>query len=95
MQYPRRGGGRGPERRSRVIALMIKLVPAALLVPLACIGCAERQEPRPDPAKLEAFLAKLDAPEAAPGKTERLIASVGKIPPERINPQLAVAVVAK
>ena len=74
---------------------MIKLLPALLLVPLASIDRAERQEQNPDPEKLHAFLATLEAPEAAPGKTERLIASVGKIPPERINPRLAIAVVTK
>ena len=73
------------------MSLMIKLLPAALLLPLACVACAKREEPKPDPVKLQAFLATIEAPEAAPGKTERLIASVEKIPPERINPRIAVA----
>ena len=95
MQYPFAWQGDATGAAPERYTFMIKLLTPALLLPLACIGCAQKAEPQPDPAKLQAFLAKLDQPEPAPGKTERLIASVQKIPPERINPRLALAVVAK
>ena len=95
MQYPFAGRSDATGPALGRYTFMIKLLTPSLLLPLACIGCAEKAEPQPDPAKLQAFLATLDAPEAAPGKTERLIASVEKIPPERINPRLALAVVTK
>lgn len=66
-----------------------------LLLPLACAACAERQPPQPDLAKLDALAASMDEAAAEAGKTERLLASVEKIPPERINPNLAIAVVTK
>ncbi len=74
---------------------MIRRVSSLVLAPLLCIGCAEKREPRPDPAKLEALVASIEAAEQEAGKADRLIASVEKIPPERIDPKLALAVVAK
>ncbi len=66
-----------------------------LLLPLAVAACAEKPKPQPDPEKLRAFVASMENSGKEAGKTERLIASVEKIPPERIDPKLALAVVAK
>jgi hypothetical protein len=72
---------------------MIRRFSSLLLAPLLAIGCAEKPEPEPDPAKLDALVASLEAAEQEAGKADRLIASVEKIPPERIDPKLALAVV--
>ncbi len=72
---------------------MVKRLPLMILV-AACLGCAEEQPPQPDPEKLEALLSSAETTGKEPGKTERLINSVEKIPPERIDPQIALAVVA-
>jgi hypothetical protein len=73
---------------------MINRLPLLIFLPLACIGCTEEPRPQPDPAKLEALVATLEAAGAEEaGKAERLINSVEKIPPERIDPKVALAVV--
>ena len=69
-----------------------------LLVLLACcasIGCSKAPEPEPDVAKLEEFLASAEAAGKEGGKAERLLTSVGKVAPERVDPNLAVAAVTR
>ncbi len=72
--------------------MKIKHLPLMFAVSLGCVACAETKKPEPDPAKLEAFIATLDNEGKAPGKAERLIASVEKVPLERVDPDLVAAV---
>jgi len=62
---------------------------------LACAACGEALPPNPDPAKLDALLAAMEPGDGNSGKTERLIGSVEKIAPERIDPRLAVAAITR
>ena len=59
---------------------------------LGCAACTGTKTPEPDPAKLDALIASMESDTEVPGKTERLIASVEKVSPERIDPNLVAAV---
>ncbi len=72
---------------------MTRRLPLIILLPIAAAGCAEQRPPEPDAAQLEAFLDAMEVPAKEVGKTERLIAAAEKIPPQRIDPDIALAVI--
>jgi hypothetical protein len=74
---------------------MTKGMALLMLLPLVAIGCAEEPKAQPDPAELAEFIASIERGQEEAGKAERLIASVEKIPPERIDPKIALAALAK
>lgn len=82
---------------------MIRIFSVSLLAPL-CLACAGggTAEPQPSAADLERLLASLEAPperEAidADGraKAERLLPTIEKMQPEKINPAVAGAFLAR
>ncbi len=74
---------------------MTKPLPLLLFAALACSACGRSPEPKPDLEKLDALVASLEAAGAEAGKADRLVAAVEKIDPDRIDPKLAIAAVAK
>jgi hypothetical protein len=77
---------------------------ALLLLPIASIvaACADEAPPRADPAEVERLVARLEAqPELPPAiaekvrKADRVSGSVLKVAPEKIDPNVAVALIAR
>jgi hypothetical protein len=83
---------------------MIRIFPLPLLASL-CLACADggAAEPQPSPAELEQLLASLEAspPEQETidpedrAKAERLLPTIEKMQPEKINPGVAGALLAR
>jgi hypothetical protein len=80
------------------------MVRAFLLLPLASIaaGCADEAPPRADPAQVERLVARLDAQQTLPPalaekvqKADRISGTVLKVAPEKIDPNVAVALIAR
>ena len=77
-----------------------RLLPCVLLFPVA--ACADPEPPRADPARVERLMARLDAqPSLPPGvakkveKADRLSGAVLKIAPEKIDPDVAAALIVR
>lgn len=77
-----------------------------LLLSIACVGCAGENPTPADPAAVERLLARLEARQAADAdrllsgkgrdklnRAERLVAPLEKLPPEKIDPSVAAALV--
>lgn len=80
---------------------LLALLPALPLA-LAAAGCAEEETPRADPVKIERVLASLEAEQAPPSglreklqKADRVAGTVARIAPEKIDPDIAVALIAR
>ena len=76
------------------------LLLAALALPAA--GCGEADPPRADPATVERLVASMEAePELPPAlekkvqKADRVAGSVLKVAPEKIDPDVAAALIAR
>jgi hypothetical protein len=72
------------------------LLPCTLLSLLA--ACAEEAPPpRVDPAKLELLVARLEAQKLPPAvqKADRISGSVLKVAPEKIDPNVAMALITR
>ncbi|HMJ94013.1 MAG TPA: hypothetical protein VK472_07930 [Allosphingosinicella sp.] len=74
------------------------------LLPLALIAAASADEapPHADPAGVERLMARLDAEQALPHavaekvqKADRISGAVLKVAPEKIDPQIAIALIAR
>lgn len=73
---------------------MIKILPLALPMCLLFVSCAEKPEPKADPAALEKLLySQEQAVEERVARTGRVIEAVQKVPLERVDPKVAVALV--
>jgi hypothetical protein len=64
-----------------------------LALPLCLLGgaCAQEPQPQPDPAAVEKFLYSQDRVSENVIRTERMIKAVEKAPLERVDPNVAVA----
>jgi PBP1b-binding outer membrane lipoprotein LpoB len=89
-----------------VCRVFTRMNPVRLLsvLPLALIaaGCAEEPAPSADPAQIERLVASLEAdPALPPGiekklqKADRIAGTVARIAPEKIDPDVAVALIAR
>ena len=87
---------------------MNKLLPLLVLVPLLATACAAEPEPqpKPDPAHVERLLASLQPPPPAAAdlpapaeeklaKVDRLVGTLEKVEPKRIDPGLAENLLAR
>ncbi len=79
-----------------------------LATTLLCSACAEKPEPQPDPVALERLLVSLEVPPAVAEpasvddsgsgrrrKLERLENSLSKLDVDRVDPRLAVKLIAR
>ncbi len=86
----------------------IKIATLILATALVCSASAEKPEPQPDPVALERLLATLDAPSAVAEaasvadsgsarrrRLERLENSISKLDVDRVDPRLAVRLIAR
>ena len=86
---------------------MTKTIPMLLLASLAC-SCAAKEEPKPDPEQVRRLLASLESHPAAAsvaglpvrardkiGRADRMMGSLEKVPPEKIDPGVAAALIAR
>ncbi len=86
----------------------IKIATIILATALLCSACAEKPEPQPDPLALERLLTTLDAPSAVAEvpsvadsgfgrrrRLERLENSISKLDVDRVDPRLAVRLIAR
>ena len=81
--------------------ILLRLI-AILPLALAAAGCAEESAPRADPAKVERLMARVEAEQALPTgiqsklqKADRIAGTVARIAPEKIDPDVAVALIAR
>lgn len=79
----------------------IRLLPAFPLV-LVVAGCADEMPPRADPVQVERLVARLEARPGLPPavaekveKADRVSGSVLKVAPEKIDPNVAIALIAR
>lgn len=80
----------------------MKPVLAALPLALLAAGCADPAPPSADPAQVERLMASLEAEsELPPGiekklqKADRVAGTVSRMAPEKIDPDVAVALIAR
>ena len=81
--------------------------PLILLTALGCAACAGQDEPQADPAAIERLLVRLDAQQSGVAeqlppkateklnRAERLVAPLEKVQPDKINPDVAIAIIAR
>lgn len=87
---------------------MIRTISILLLFALACSACAENEQPEPDPEQVRQLLASLEAHPAAAtvsalppqardkvGRADRMMGSLEKVQPEKIDPAVAAALIAR
>ena len=77
-----------------------------VLSALGCAACAREAPPQPDPAAVERLLVRLDAqqsgvteelgPKASQklSRAERLVAPLDKVQADKINPEIALSLIA-
>jgi hypothetical protein len=76
-----------------------------LALPLALLagGCADSSEPVPDPAKVEKYLASLEAAPAPEenamqeklAEADKVAGTIAKVQPEKIDPNLVATIIAR
>ena len=87
---------------------MIRNLSMLLLSALAFSACAEKQDPKPDPEQVRRLLANLETHPAAAtvaalpapardkvGRADRMMGSLEKVQPEKIDPAVAAALIAR
>lgn len=88
---------------------IIKTPTVILGAALICSACAEQPQPHPDPVALERLLTSLEAPSAVAAeaasfadsrsgrrrKLERLENSISKLDADRLDPRLAMKLIAR
>ena len=85
---------------------MTKATPLLILASLGCAACAQRDQPRPAPDQVRQLLAELEArPEARAAadlpptardkaaQADRMVGSLEKVQPEKIDPAVAAALI--
>ena len=77
-----------------------------VLVAIGCAACTRQEAPQPDPAAVDRLLVRLDAqqsgvaeelgPKASQklNRAERLVAPLEKVQPDKINPEIALSLIA-
>ncbi len=80
--------------------------PLVLVAALGCAACAAEETPEPDPAAVERLLVRLDAqqsgvaealgPKASQklNRAERMVAPLEKVQADKINPEIALSLIA-